>query len=302
MKYYAKGFFLLFLLTGCTTTEWQRNPGTTESVSQNREHRTLPSRQEEQEQLSESDKAFSCLVKNPGEIWMKPYEVFGRFFEPMSDCQGFAQKGTASWYGDDFHGKKTSNGEIFDMNRVSAAHKTLPLGIHIRVTNQANGKTIVVRVNDRGPYAKERVLDLSRAAARELGYYEAGTAPVLIEALGYPIAKTDSVPFRPATPSRILLGSGPEAGEFLSHQINPRYFVQVGAFENRNSASVLLTRVRSRFPGAVMEQTDSQGRLVYCIRVKNFTSRQEADRARLDLATAGFPGGLIILEGFTVKS
>jgi rare lipoprotein A len=304
MKYPVLNLVLLFLLVlGCKPISGGNLPSATTPEA--------PHRQES----PASDPGFSCLVQSHGEIWMKPYEINGRFFDPIADCTGFVQKGIASWYGVGFHGKKTSNGEIYDMNALSAAHKTLPLGIHIRVTNLNNGKKLILRINDRGPYAKNRVLDLSRAAALELGYHETGTAPVLIEALGYPAEQpspreTDrknplqpgAISPSPFNSAGVLSGSGPQAGEYHPHQVEAKYFVQVGAFENQASAASLLYRVRLRFPSAVMEKNASRDQAVYCVRLKHFPSRQEAEKARLKLADWGFPDCLIVLEGFTKKT
>lgn len=102
----------------------------------------------------------------------------------------FSQTGKASWYGPGFHGKKTANGERFDMNTLTAAHRTLPISSRVRVTNLANGKSVVVRINDRGPYHGNRVMDLSKAAAQELGFIRTGTAQVKIEPLTSADGKT----------------------------------------------------------------------------------------------------------------
>lgn len=102
----------------------------------------------------------------------------------------FSQTGKASWYGSGFHGKKTANGERFDMNTLTAAHRTLPISSRVRVTNLANGKSVVVRINDRGPYHGNRVMDLSKAAAQELGFIRTGTAQVKIEPLAPADGKT----------------------------------------------------------------------------------------------------------------
>lgn len=94
-----------------------------------------------------------------------------------------ALSGSASWYGGKFHGRKTANGERYDMNKLTAAHKTLPFGTKVKVTNKRNGKSVVVRINDRGPYAKKRIIDLSRKAAQEVGMIKSGVAPVTVEIL-----------------------------------------------------------------------------------------------------------------------
>ena len=109
------------------------------------------------------------------------YEVFGKRYYPMAVADGFKQTGVASWYGPNFHGKKTSNGEIFDMYQMTAAHKRLPLPSTVRVTNLENSKQIVVRVNDRGPFVDGRIIDLSFGAAKALGFDKKGTERVDIE-------------------------------------------------------------------------------------------------------------------------
>lgn len=112
-----------------------------------------------------------------------PYRVAGRWYTPRHE-PGYDATGTASWYGPKFHGRLTANGEVFDMNRLTAAHPTLPLPSLVRVTNLRNGRQAVLRVNDRGPFARGRVIDLSRAAAETLGTRAAGLAPVRVEYLG----------------------------------------------------------------------------------------------------------------------
>lgn len=113
----------------------------------------------------------------------KPYQIAGFWYTPRED-PGYDRVGSASWYGELFHGRRTANGEIYDMDRLSAAHPTLPLPVYARVTNLNNGRTIVVRVNDRGPYARDRVIDLSRRSAELLGFRNNGTATVRVKYLG----------------------------------------------------------------------------------------------------------------------
>jgi rare lipoprotein A len=111
-----------------------------------------------------------------------PYKVFGVSYVPQ-DYEDYQETGTASWYGDDFHGKKTANGEVYNMGSMTAAHPTLPLPSLVRVTNLRNGKNVIVRVNDRGPFAKNRVIDVSEKAAVALGFKGQGTTEVKIELL-----------------------------------------------------------------------------------------------------------------------
>jgi len=113
----------------------------------------------------------------------RPYEVLGKRYTPMLDETGYTETGIASWYGRKFHGYHTSNGEIYDMFAMTAAHKTLPLPSFVRVTNIANGQSVIVRVNDRGPFHDDRIIDLSYAAAYKLGYHKYGTAQVKLEAI-----------------------------------------------------------------------------------------------------------------------
>jgi rare lipoprotein A len=144
-----------------------------------------------------------------------PYTVNGKQYHIMSNSQGFSQEGLASWYGQKFHGHSTSNGETFDMYQISAAHKTLPLPSWVRVTNLDNGKSINVRVNDRGPFHGGRIIDLSYAGAVKLGYIDTGTARVRIEVL---------------------------EGDLLDQSV---YFVQVGVFGSKLSAENLQQRLTS---------------------------------------------------------
>lgn len=113
----------------------------------------------------------------------KAYKVNGKTYQPMKSVSNFNQTGKASWYGPGFHGRKTSNGERFNMYALTAAHRTLPIPSYVRVTNLANGKTVVVRVNDRGPFHGNRVIDLSKGAASQLGFVGQGMAQVRIESL-----------------------------------------------------------------------------------------------------------------------
>lgn len=150
----------LFVLSGCAETQFFA-------------HAT----KEIQERAGLNGQAGSSVYKVG-----KPYPINGVWYYPKVDYE-YTETGIASWYGPNFHGKKTANGEIFDMNRVSAAHRTLPMPSIVRVTNLNNGRALVIRVNDRGPFAHGRIIDLSRRAAQLLGFERAGTAPVRVEIL-----------------------------------------------------------------------------------------------------------------------
>lgn len=127
----------------------------------------------------------------PGErehavLGMRPYAVDGVVYVPRAEA-GYDAVGIASWYGPSFHGRQTANGEVFDMNALTAAHPTLPLGSRVRVTNLANGRSTILRINDRGPFVDRRLIDLSRRAAEILGFRRQGLASVRLEALSQPL-------------------------------------------------------------------------------------------------------------------
>ncbi|WP_166360462.1 septal ring lytic transglycosylase RlpA family protein [Pseudomonas akapageensis] len=122
-------------------------------------------------------------TQHTGPYKANPYTVLGKTYFPMSDSKSYVASGTASWYGTKFHGQNTANGEVYDLYGMSAAHKTLPLPSYVRVTNLDNNKSVILRVNDRGPFYSDRIIDLSYAAAKKLGYAEIGTARVKVEGI-----------------------------------------------------------------------------------------------------------------------
>ena len=150
------------------------------------------------------------------------YEVFGKKYKVMQDSLGYREIGIASWYGKKFHGNLTANGEIYDMHSISAAHKTLPLPTFVKVTNLENGKSMTLRVNDRGPFYEDRIIDLSRAAAKQLNFEQKGTTAVVVEALdemNYP--------------------------ERASEEINSSYYLQTGAFSEKDRALLFLQAIKA---------------------------------------------------------
>ena len=159
----------------------------------------------------------------------KPYVVAGKVYVPESD-PNYSAVGLASWYGDDFHGRYTANGEIFDENAISAAHPTLPLPSYARVTNLANHKSIIVRVNDRGPYAKNRLIDLSVKTAQLLGFYGHGIAKVRVDYVGRaPLAGSDDrklmATLRDGTPAEApvqVASNKPYAPAYFDHRLLTR--------------------------------------------------------------------------------
>lgn len=159
-----------------------------------------------------------------------PYTVWGETYEVMESAEGYHETGIASWYGAKFHGHATSNGETYDMYQLTAAHRSLPLPTFVRVTNLDNGRSTVVRVNDRGPFHAERMIDLSYAAARVLGFKDQGTARVEVKALAT----------RPPEKMEAQVDEGQSAEKpALLHDGKEKLFVQVGAFGNLTSATRL---------------------------------------------------------------
>jgi rare lipoprotein A len=168
----------------------------------------------------------------------RPYQVFGKDYVPLAASQSYREQGTASWYGKKFHGQKTSSGEVYDMYGMTAAHRTLPIPSYARVTNLANGKSVVIRINDRGPFHSERIIDLSYAAAYKLGYVTAGSARVEVESVGATTAET-----KPQ-----VAEAKPQVAEGKPQEATGTY-IQVGAFSVRENAEDLRARMMRELAG-----------------------------------------------------
>lgn len=159
---------------------------------------------------------------------------------------GYTEEGNASWYGEPFHGRRGANGEIYDMHKMTAAHRTLPFETKVRVTNLNNGESTTVRITDRGPFVENRIIDLSLAAAREIGLLGPGTAPVRVEVLG---------------------GVDPTAGFFT---------VQVGAFRDRGNAERLRNRLSSSYAPIFIQQYDAPDGTFFRVRVGKISGEDAA--------------------------
>jgi rare lipoprotein A len=211
----------------------------------------------------------SAPVTRPGDP--RPYKALGQWYQPLPDAKGFRQEGIASWYGPDFHGKRTSSGEIYDMHSMTAAHKTLPLGTLVRVRHLQNQRSVDLRINDRGPFVGNRVIDLSYEAARQLGVVGPGTAAVEVVAIGV------------AADNPVDLYSG-------------NFTFQVGAFASRESAERLRAELDPRFGNARVVEFDRGDRLFYRVRVGKTTSLQEAVVYEAQLIRNGFPDAFAVAE------
>ncbi len=173
------------------------------------------------------------------------------------------QQGVASWYGPDFHGKKTANGETYDMDDLTAAHKTLPFNTVVRVENLKNGRSVVVRINDRGPYVGDRIIDLSRKAAQEMDMIGPGTAPV-----------------------RLILVEKGDAPVHASTIRRELFTVQIGSYQSRSDARKKASSVR----GATVEQRVANGKTVYRVYYGAYKSREQAERILRRLQSKGIQG------------
>jgi len=196
----------------------------------------------------------------------KPYKIANRVYYPLSTAEGYDRTGIASWYGKDFHGKMTANGERYDMHALSAAHPTLPLPTLARVTNLENGKQVIVRVNDRGPFVKNRLIDLSYSAAVALGFSSTGTTRVRVQALS-------------GNPDTFAVDSARER-----HMRDaPVVYIQAGAFTLQSNALKLKARLQSRFPGARIETSFMDHRQWFRVRIGPVQDTSEIERTLLSL-------------------
>ncbi len=196
-----------------------------------------------------------------------PYEVFGETYSVLGTAEGYSETGIASWYGTKFHGRKTSSGEPYDVYKITAAHKSLPLPTYVKVTNLENDRTLVVRVNDRGPFVRGRIIDLSYAAAVQLGVFPKGTARVLVETV--PVEKQSFL-------SRMFSSS---SGASRKSSKKDSYFLQAGAFASRANAQALAERIRRQELGGASTESSNADRL-FRVLVGPFATRGEAEYAK----------------------
>ncbi len=216
-------------------------------------------------------------VSRPTPGYPRPYQVFGKWYQPVPDSKGFRERGIASWYGADFHGKKTANGETYDMHEMTAAHKTLPLGTYVKVLNLDNDKETDVRINDRGPFVRGRIIDLSYEAARRIGVVGPGTASVEINAIGQEIkAGTDKV-----VPVDYNTGN---------------FTFQVGAFIDRNNAERLKARLDGKYRNAHIVVYDSGDRTYYRVRVGECRDLSRASEYEEALKKDGYTNVFTVAE------
>jgi len=213
----------------------------------------------------------------------RPYSALGKTYTPLQTTGSYKARGIASWYGKKFHGQRTSIGEIYDMYAMTAAHTTLPVPSYARVTNLANGKSVIVRVNDRGPFLHERIIDLSYAAAYKLGFANSGSAEVEVEsiavnghasvatAVSTPVVKAESVAAETVMP-------------VMPPDVTGKVYLQLGAFKEKQGAESFLSRMRAELgdTGKNIIMLRSSG--INRIQLGPYSNSEEARRAANVLA------------------
>lgn len=217
-----------------------------------------------------------------------PYSVFGKTYEVLPSNKNYREQGIASWYGKKFHGRKTSNGEVYDMYGMTAAHKTLPIPSYVLVTNLDNNRSIVVRINDRGPFHDSRLIDLSYVAALKLGFADQGTAKVLLESLDPSKGKREPSPQL----SRPAFSDNQSADSSLPALSQGRYF-QVGAFEDLDTAQGLQKTVRGYTSLPILVHKKDQ---LFKVWIGPIAGKLELQVLRKALQESANIPGFIILE------
>lgn len=204
-----------------------------------------------------------------------PYKVFGKTYHVMASSKGYKEKGIGSWYGKKFAGRPTSSQEPYDPYLMTAAHKSLPIPSYVRVTNLENQKQIVVRVNDRGPFHKGRIIDLSYAAAHKIGYANNGVAPVLVEAI-------EVYPPRLSKPATFSSSSTSTSTDVPKPDNKQSYYLQVAAYQDffnaKSLQEELITLVNA--PVGIYSSEERANPNLHRVRIGPFATEQEADRVK----------------------
>lgn len=213
----------------------------------------------------------------------RPYTVLGRDYVPATTLRPYRQRGIASWYGRKFHGEKTSTGDTYDMYAMTAAHPTLPLPSYARVTNVATRKSVIVRVNDRGPFLHERIIDLSYAAAHRIGIAQNGSGEVEVEAILPGAASWVAAAPLPPVPD---VSTPPPVAAIPADGKPGGYVVQLGAFGNTANAQSFLGHVQNQLATARVEAKVRQVNGLYRVYVGPYPERDEAQRVAQRLAGA----------------
>ncbi|HHK60599.1 MAG TPA: septal ring lytic transglycosylase RlpA family protein [Desulfobacterales bacterium] len=211
----------------------------------------------------------------------RPYRIKGKTYYPLPTAEGYRTVGRASWYGRPFHGRRTASGEVYNMYDLTAAHRTLPMNTYLLVRNLENGREVVVRVNDRGPFVKGREIDLSYGAAKRLGMVKKGVARVELVALGEAVT---------------VRRNGRVEPRFLPHPDLRRgdFYVQVGSFADRANAERLKRRLLAEGRKTVVLAVQQAGRRFYRVQVRGGRTLAAARRMARRMEQAGFPGAFVV--------
>ncbi len=216
---------------------------------------------------------------NPGS-----YEVFGQRYYPLTSSKGYKERGIASWYGSKFHGNRTSSGDAYNMHAMTAAHKTLPLPTYVKVTNLRNNRQVILKVNDRGPFHENRIIDLSHTAATKLGIIGQGTGLVEVEAIDPDSWNKDS--------KSVISPPQPQKS---SHPVE--LFVQIGAFISMQNARKLQLSINNKFhQQAGISETQTNGQKFYRVRIGPLSKAEQADQISEQLYQQGFGTPRILIE------
>ena len=208
----------------------------------------------------------------------RPYKVNGHVYYPLPSAEGFVEVGYASWYGSKFHGRPTANGEPYNMYAITAAHRTLPMNTYVRVLNLENRREVVARISDRGPFAKNRIIDLSYGAASKVGLIGPGVAKVRIEALGEVRPRAGVPPvFKPHPDFR-----------------RGKFYVQVGAFLEPDNAYALGRKITRYYEDVVIFRQPRGDQTFYLVQVFASTEYNTAKDFETRLERLGFPGAFVI--------
>jgi rare lipoprotein A len=286
MKIFSVSLTVVFilisiLLAGCNTTPERTAPGKTDSVSESDSDRIQKGRYAQEKDNGPTDDIDLSHI--PDAVPRReartiagnknPYTILGKTYHLIKDESSYKERGYASWYGKKFNGFKTSNGEIYDMYAMTAAHKTLPIPSYVRVTNVTNGKTVVVRVNDRGPFHEGRVIDLSYAAAQRIGIHKAGTGLVDVE-----IALPDDQPAIPRRAETTTTVSSTETA------LPPNTFLQIAAFSKLESAKEYSAALSTQLIGIPVIHSETHPKEIHRVRLGPFKTTRELQNARDQLA------------------
>lgn len=253
---------LCIVLVGCSTKERIYYP----SVQNEKGSSTSSS--------SSTTKDFGSPQTNANaqKATMRPYQVNGKWYYPTTVAIGEQFDGYASWYGEKFHGKKTSNGEIYSMHKHTAAHKTLPMNTIVRVTSLENGKSTIVRINDRGPFVAGRIIDLSNVAAHDIDMVAKGTARVNLEVIGFDgsISDNANISSQVASKSEFQVKKTQQSVQLSA------FLVQIGAFRKEAGAKMFASQNQNLGYKAVIREFDLDGSPIYRVMLSGFLSEDEA--------------------------